>query len=219
MSTGSLNLYKSFTYAQPETYHFSHDSVFLARNVFEIVRNETLPASQALDLCAGCGIVGLDYAFHSAHELGKSTRLDFVEVQRIYEPYLIENIKTFNSLFPEKLISQMIFENYDTLHLNSSLREKYDLILCNPPYFRIGQGKLSPSEFKNRCRFFIDSGFEQLIQSIHYLLSPRGSAFVLLQNLNDHNIDILAELRKMNILSIKERGLIRATGFYQLQKF
>jgi len=218
MATGSLNLYKSFTYAQPETYHFSHDSVFLARKVFEIIRDENLHSDRVLDLCAGCGIVGLDYAFHVANELGRASKVDFVEVQKIYEPFLNKNIQTLNSLFSEIVTSECIFENYANLHLNHQMHEKYDLLLCNPPYFRLGQGKLSPSEFKNRCRFFIDSGFKELMQAISFLLKPRGSAFILLQSLTDHNINIISEVEGFQLFTVKNRGLIRATGFFQLTK-
>ncbi|MCC2678568.1 MAG: methyltransferase [Pseudobdellovibrio sp.] len=218
MSNSSLNLYKSFTYAQPETYHFSHDSVFLARNVFDAVRAENLPADKILDLCSGCGIVGLDYAFHMAKELGRKSAIDFVEVQNVYEPFLNENIHTLNSLFPGMLTSNCVFENYENLHLSPAMKAQYDLILCNPPYFRPGQGKLSPSDFKNRCRFFIDSGFKELMEAISFLLKPGGSAFILLQSLEDHNIDIMSELESYQLFTVQKRGLIRATGFYQLIK-
>jgi len=51
----------------------------------------------------------------------------------------------------------------------------------------VGQGKLSPSEFKNRCRFFIDSDFINLLKFIKHALSQTGTAFVLLRSLSDHN--------------------------------
>ncbi len=212
-------MYKSFTYAQPETYHFSHDSVFLARSVFETVRDENLAFNTVLDLCAGCGIIGLDFAFHLAKELNQNvSQLDFIEVQKVYESFLRKNIETFHSLVKVQQPANLFFENYANLKLMPEFKGKYDLILCNPPYFRIGQGKLSPSEFKNRCRFYIDSGFTELIESIHYLLKPGGSAFLLLESLEDHNIDVVSEIKEFNLFEIKNRGLIRATGFYQLLK-
>jgi len=219
MSNGSLNLYKSFTYAQPETYHFSHDSVFLARNVFEAVRDENLPYEAVLDMCAGCGIIGLDFSFHLANELGKKAKLlDFVEVQKVYEPFLTQNIQTLTSLFPDSPLFEILFENYEHLWKRPEVANRYDLVLCNPPYFRPGQGKMSPSDFKNRCRFFIDSGFIELLNSIHYCLKPGGSAFLLLQSLEDHNIDVLSELKELNLFAIKNRGHIRSTGYFQLIK-
>lgn len=219
MSTSSLNLYKSFTYAQPEAYHFSHDSVFLSRQVFESVRAENIPCRNVIDLCAGCGIVGLDFAFHLANEADTAIRqLDFVEVQEVYRPHLEENIKTFKSQVKQHFNYELIFENYANLHLRPKLESQYDLLLCNPPYFRISQGKLSPSDFKNRCRFFIDSDYPELLQAINFLLKPGGSAFILLQSLKDHNIDVESELKTLSPLKIINRGKIRATGFYQLLK-
>jgi tRNA1Val (adenine37-N6)-methyltransferase len=219
MSTGSVNLYKSFTYLQPDEYRFSHDSVFLARKAYEIVRDENIKSAHIMDLCAGCGIVGLDFAFHAAKELSFQIHsLDFLEVQDIYAPYLVKNLERFGQEANLDLKSNFYFENYANVTSQPEFSEGYDLILCNPPYFDRNQGKLSPSDFKNRCRFFIDSGFSELLRSINFLLKPHASAFILVQSLHDHKIDPLLELKEYPQLTLKSRGKIRATDLYQLTK-
>ena len=60
----SINNFFTFNYQQPNEYHFSHDSVFLARKAFEYVQSNYTSYDQVLDLCAGCGVVGLDFFFH-----------------------------------------------------------------------------------------------------------------------------------------------------------
>jgi tRNA1(Val) A37 N6-methylase TrmN6 len=219
MSNGTINVYKSFTYQQPVDYRFSHDSVFLARKVFETVNTEKLETFAVLDLCAGCGIVGLDYAFHTVNE-GPSRigQLDFFEVQDVYKDFLISNIATFKDLTRCQISSQTFIDNYANAETFPELKEKYNLIVCNPPYFRVSQGKLSPSEFKNRCRFFIDSGFPELIKAISYFLKPGGTAFVLVQSLHDHNIDAASEFIKFPELSAVHSGKIRSTDLYRLTK-
>lgn len=189
----SINPYFTFNYAQPEEYRFSHDSVFLARKVFELHPGE-LQDVTALDLCAGCGIVGLDFLYHckSAGKL-MPTRFDFLEVQDIYHEYFQQNLTNFGSKLPPV---NFLNQNYDVLKSESN-KSQYDLILSNPPYFRVNQGILSPSEFKNRCRFFIDSDFKNLIDAINNALKPQGSAYILLRDLQNHGVNPLDEARKL----------------------
>ena len=114
-------------YSQPEEYRFSHDSVFLARQVFELERERPLVDLHVLDLCAGCGIVGLDFLFHSRKELGVGPRrCDFVEVQTAYAAQLAENCRHF----PE-VSMRLLWLNYNSL-LMPKYQDTYDLIeICN----------------------------------------------------------------------------------------
>jgi tRNA1Val (adenine37-N6)-methyltransferase len=81
--------------------------------------------------------------------------------------------------------------------LSEDMANTYDYILSNPPYFNLGHGKLSPSEFKNRCRFFIDSNFKNLILGIANSLKPNGSAFVLFRDQPEHSFHVLEEILKI----------------------
>lgn len=189
----SLNPHFTFNYSQPEEYRFSHDSVFLARQVFEIIPKDRDSLS-GLDLCSGCGIVGLDLLFHlRQNQTGLFSHFDFMELQKVYADHFAENCQRFGQGLPD---TQLLMENYDVLK-TEKFRQRYDLILSNPPYFRPGQGKMSPSEFKNRCRFFIDSNFENLILGIDNALKQEGRAYILLRDLQDHGWNPLAEARRL----------------------
>lgn len=190
----SVNPFYTFNYSQPEEYRFSHDSVFLARKVFEAQAPDTITTLKGLDLCAGSGIIGLDFIFHCKKELQKTpVSFDFVEVQEIYHEHFTKNAANVSS---EKTALNFLNINYSEL-LKDIYKERYDLVLCNPPYFRLGQGKLSPSEFKNRCRFYLDSDFKTLLQAITHVLTPQGRAYVLLRGLDDHGFDALREAREI----------------------
>lgn len=196
----TINHHPTIHYAQPEEYRFSHDSVFLARKVFEFLSGqdkylEGMSRWRALDLCAGCGVVGMDLLFHFEKELGKTfSEFDFIEVQDIYVSYFEKNKEVLQTKTPLSLINQ----NYEVLE-TESFKHRYHLIVSNPPYFRRGQGALSPSEFKNRCRFFIDSDYEHFIRGICHSLVPGGCAFFLMRSLEDHGIDVALETQQLII--------------------
>lgn len=189
----SKNPHFTFNYVQPAEYHFSHDSVFLARQVFEFYPVD-LQDARGLDLCSGCGIVGLDFLYHcKTAKRALPSQFDFLEVQNIYQKYFEENCQRFG---PDLPTVNFLNKNYEILK-SEVYRAHYDVILSNPPYFRVNQGILSPSEFKNRCRFFIDSDFKNLIEAIRNALKPEGRAFILLRDLKHHGASPLDEARKI----------------------
>jgi tRNA1Val (adenine37-N6)-methyltransferase len=197
----SINPHYTFHYSQPEGYRFSHDSVFLARRVFERLADSDLSGCRMLDLCAGCGIVGLDFLFH-LRAAGRPPPLscDFLEIQDEYSAHFARNAQ-----FIEGCELRYLPQNY------AELREKYDLILCNPPYFQIGTGLQSPNEFKNRCRFFVDSDMATLLRVIVGALAPGGQAFLLMRNPDDDAREILGE--RMEII-----GEIRGTPLVRIEE-
>lgn len=175
----SINRFPTFHYSQPSEYHFSHDSVFLAREVFERHADQlALSDAQVLDVCAGCGIVGMDLIFHQLKEKFFSGEVDFLEVQNIYQQHFEKNKASMQNHFPDRpLRFNFLQKNYGL----SGIMKKYDLIVSNPPYFEVGKGALSPSEFKNRCRFFIDSDWQTLILFLKQSLKPDGNAYFLVR--------------------------------------
>lgn len=189
----SINEHFTISYSQPEDYRFSHDSVFLARRVFEdIQKSNTKLPRRLLDLCAGCGIIGLDLLLHMEREnMVLPEAADFAEVQTVYLEHWKRNVAELGALLKKLPAFDYLTINYRDLQA----ADLYDLIVCNPPYFRMGQGRLSPSDFKNRCRFFMDAGFPELLKSLTRNLSPDGAAYVLLRPLDQHGISLGDEIR------------------------
>lgn len=216
----SLNLYPTFHYSQPDEYRFSHDSVFLAREVFELEKKYSADFSQvrALDLCSGSGIVGLDWLYHICHEqMTPPKSLDFLELQTVYDEHFNQNSQKLFEIFPQ--ISQTTLSTHWKNYSDFQSSSTYQIILCNPPYFRVGQGALSNSDFKNRCRFFLDSDFVSLLACIKRNLSFDGRAYVLIPDLKPHGIDIekeIFEFCSLNLWSIKvdSSRKIRKTNLY-----
>lgn len=213
----SINPHYTFNYSQPEEYRFSHDSVFLARRVFELTRDQDFSSVRGLDLCSGSGIIGLDFLFHRRSEgLSVPKDFDFLEVQEIYQSHFTENVQRLGEISTK---CHFLECNYNELQL-PEFENRYDILLCNPPYFLQGQGKLSASEFKNRCRFFIDSDLKNLLVGIASCLQRGGAGYVLLRDLPEHRWDVLAEAQKIcgDRLRMELLGDIRGTHFVKFTR-
>lgn len=181
----------SYDYSQPEDYHFSLDSVLLSKTVAQIYREHpNIGELKILDLCAGTGVVGLELYFY----LKEINHLDFLEIQENYVPHFEKNKELIAS---DKKHFNFLLRSYDDLIHHSDFHQKYDLILSNPPYFLKGHGILSPSEFKNRCRFFIDSSFENLFLAIGSSLASNGRAYVLVRDGKEQNRNPLNEIQNI----------------------
>lgn len=219
----------TYNYSQPEEYHFSLDSIempwevaqhFKERIAQDNLEKKSSPSDflrnkmrrwRALDLCAGCGVIGFELNFH----LPQIRTIDFLEVQPLYQSHFETNRVQIQNEGEYHFLNM----NYEEICQSEDFRHRYDLILCNPPYFQVEQGKLSPSEFKNRCRFFIDSTFEKLVQTFENCLAPEGEGYLLLRDLQDHDIDLLTELRGLIRGKLQCENLTFVRGTFLLKLY
>lgn len=197
-------------YFQPDEYHYSLDSVLLAHKVALFYEaHPQIDQLKILDLCAGCGVVGLEFYCH----LKKTAHIDFVEIQETYKPFFEKNLQLIN---PDATDFNFLLMNYNQMQI-SSFENKYDLIISNPPYFFKGEGILSPSEFKNRCRFFMDSNLEELINAILFSLVPNGHAYLLARPGIHHGRDLEADIKKLVGLKGETKVVDDVRGTHVLQ--
>lgn len=210
----------TYHYSQPKDYHFSLDSIHLPWIVGEGLNNKNKTLNKdyrVMDLCSGCGVMGFELAFYHPW----ISRIDFVELQSEYLSHFEVNQKTVSSDLQSKgghPEFHLYLQNYETLPME--LNASYDLILCNPPYFFNQTGTQSPSAFKNRCRFFLDSNLDQLILTIARLLKPSGEAHLITFDNQDHSINTLNEIEKFKNLfsNITYQARIRRAHHVVLQK-
>jgi len=204
----------TYQYAQPDGYHFSLDSIGLAEFVAEELKLiPDLNQWRVLDLCAGCGVIGIELSWY----LPELRHIDFIEVQDIYLTYFQQNVATVNRA---ELNLQWHTLNYDVL-LEKNWQNQFNLIISNPPYFQPQHGMLSPSEFKNRCRFYLDSTFERFIGAMVNTLAPGGRAYFLLRSLDQHGFNAFLAIQHLlqnkNATAIK-LSKIRGTDVILLVK-
>jgi tRNA1Val (adenine37-N6)-methyltransferase len=175
----------------------------VANYVLEQARDISSDA-RVLDLCAGCGVVGLELSFHLPH----IEKMDFVELQDEFRIHFDANLNQ-SGRSPEKF--RFIKTDFRKYRDGS-----YDLIVCNPPYFDPQQGKVGKSEFKNRCHFFVESTLHELIDSVGALLAPRGKAFLLVKDSHSKPLkfkstwpqflfEYSAEVRGTKVLSVSHK--------------
>lgn len=175
----------TYKYSQPDDYHFCLDSIILA----EFVAEQITDCSQdlrVLDLCAGCGVVGLELAYHQP----QIQKIDFVEIQNEFRKHFEANVRLAN-----RTLDDFRFNNRDF----RSHEGEYDLIVCNPPYFDASKGKLGKSQLKNRCHFYLDGSLQELLKNCERLMSGNKSkAFILVKS---------EQLDEMNFNSIFSKRL------------
>jgi tRNA1Val (adenine37-N6)-methyltransferase len=204
----------TYNYKQPDEYHFSLDSIHLAEFVAAQLKSNTdLGSLRVLDLCAGCGVVGIELSWY----LQSIRQIDFIEIQDIYTEYFYQNLVNVNR--PELQFRWHLL-NYDALH-EKKWEGKFDLIISNPPYFQLSHGMLSPSEFKNRCRFYLDSSFQNYIRALENSLATNGKAYFLLRPLKQHGLDLFSDIQKMlknTTATVEKISNIRGTDIILLEK-
>ena len=156
---------KKESFSQPDFYHFSDDSVFLVKQTIIDLKKGNHIVSTVLDVCAGSGIVGLEFLQRYEHNKLKMT---FIEKQREFKKHLESNIEYFGT---ESSQLKVIIKNLELSDYNGN-----ELILCNPPYFIKGRGRLPQNLNKLECRFASPDFFRFLGEFFHY--SSQGGARV-----------------------------------------
>ena len=127
---------------------------------------EVDPATSILDIGSGSGIISLMMAQRSSVD----ARIDAVELLTSDAEQSVENI--LKSPWPQKI------SVVNTSIQNFSLAKKYDLIICNPPYFT--KSLLPPGEARSKARHDTTLTADQLLVATIRLLSPSGKFCVVL---------------------------------------
>lgn len=169
-------------YQDDELYTFTSDSVLLSK--FATVKKGDVVA----DFCAGSGVVGLNlYALNS--ELINS--IHFFELQ---EP-LYDLCKM--SIEKNELTEKCFAINTRLQDIDKSFNQKFSLIVCNPPYMKVGCGENNQHEQKALCKSEIALSLNELCSAFNKCLKFGGR--VCLVHRADRLVEVITELKNNNI--------------------
>ena len=123
--------FKNLKIIQPKIgYRFTSDSVILANFV------QAKPNQNVLELCSGCGVISI--LVLKKQNLNK---IFGIELQNSLFELSLKNIKLNN------LENQIFFINDKVQnHASHFPKENFDIVICNPPYYKIGSGAQNENE-------------------------------------------------------------------------
>lgn len=155
-------------YSQPAFYHFSEDSLLLAR----FVKDEQLEIHHLLDICAGSGIVGIEIL--RAQKTLSTRSATFIEIQKEF----LSHIKKNSLTFIPSIKTQIELISLGEFHSPKS----FDCIVSNPPYFQKNHGRKKADARSQLCRTFEVDSLQVLLELIIKVRSPKGKAYIIGRN-------------------------------------
>lgn len=181
-------------YQNNDYFKFSIDSVLLAEFI-----NVKLTDKKILDLCTGNAPIPMILT----KKYGSKIKITGIEIQKeIYE--MGEKSIKFNNLNNIKLINDDV-NNFK--YINNS----YDIICCNPPYFKVNEkNNLNLNEKKSIARHELKVKLEDIIKISNKYLKIGGYLYLV------HRSERLAEI--IELLHKYKFGLKRLVPIYNDDK-
>ena len=162
-------------------YRFSVDSILLL-NFIRVKNYEKI-----IDLGTGSGIIPLLL-------FGKRKGLSIygVEIQKDLADMARRSVE-LNKLQNGITIIQEDFKNLKNIFKN----QQFDVVISNPPYISLGQGKINPLSSRAIARHEIKGDLEDIISVSNYLLKNKGRIYLIYRS---------AKLIKL-IIALKKYGI------------
>ena len=171
-----LKIYQNSSY-----FSFSLDSIILANYANIRLRDKNI-----VDFCTGNGVIPLI--------VSKRTKNNIVGVE-IQEK--LAELAT-KSVEYNKLTDRITIVNEDVNEFSSRHLNEFDLVLCNPPYFKVeNNSSFNESYEKMIARHEITFNLENLCKCCKKVLKDNGNLYIV--HRSDRLIDIIETLRKHNL--------------------
>ena len=141
-------------------YRFSMDAVLLAHFV------RPRPGWRILDLGCGCGVVGLIAAY----------RVPSCTVTLLERQPELARLAAANAAV-NGMTDRVQAREADLRQLRTVIRpESFDLVLCNPPYYQQGRGRIRPDAQEASARHDLSAGVTDFVRAAAFGLRNRGRA-------------------------------------------
>ncbi|MBE5736900.1 MAG: hypothetical protein E7348_00665 [Clostridiales bacterium] len=169
-------------YQDDELYTFTSDSILLS--LFAKAKKGEVVA----DFCAGSGVVGLNFYALNSNLINSVT---FFEVQNS----LFELCK--NSIEQNGLNEKCVAINTKLQDIENKYYGLFSLILCNPPYMKIGHGEENQDEKKAICKSEVLLSLDELCLAISKCLKYGGRTVMC--HRADRLVEVICAFKKYNI--------------------
>lgn len=168
-------------YQNTDWFSFSIDSVLLAN--FVRLNNKM----KILDMCTGNAPIPL---FLSTKTKSKITG---VEIQKEIYGLAVKSVKINN------LDNQINILNKDIKKLNNIFEtDTFDLITCNPPYFRLEEKSLTnENEIKRKARHEVELCLDDIFKCAKKLLKNNGKIAIV--HRTNRLVEIISSMKQNNI--------------------
>lgn len=146
-------------YQDTDAFNFSIDSMLLAS--FATI---TKKVNNICDLCTGNAPIPLYLTLRS------KAKIVGVEVQQNSYDLAIKSIEE------NKLENQIEIFNDNLIDISNKIgKSKFDLVTCNPPFFKIGDHNINPNDKKAIARHEILATLDDIVKEASILLNSKGS--------------------------------------------
>ena len=146
-----------------DSYRFSVDSILLL-NFIRVKNYEKI-----IDLGTGSGIIPL-----LLFSKRKGLSIHGIEIQKDLADMARRSVE-LNKLQNGITIIQEDFRNLKNIFKN----QQFNVLVSNPPYISVGQGKINPSNSKAIARHEIKGDLEDIISVSNYLLKDKGRIYLI----------------------------------------
>ena len=183
-----LNFGKMIIYQDDDYFLFSLDSLLLA-NFVTIKYSD----KKIIDFCTGNAPIPMFLSFRT------KARIFGVEIQKyIYQ-------LGYDSIVENNLSKQIELLNMNVNQLNNVFEaESFDVVTCNPPYFKFNNGSLLNEELgKSMARHEITIKLEDIVKMASFMLK-NGGTFAMVHR-PDRLIEIINVMQKYHIEPKKMR--------------
>ncbi len=168
------------------------DTAFLVEKVLNYSNENTV---KVLELGSGNGIIAIMLAWYR-----QNWKIKGIEIQKSLVELSNENKNKLN-------LSNITFEEANLNGFKDNI--SYDIIVSNPPYFPVNQGKISPVKERAIARHEVFTDMKNILLCINENLSDNGSAFLLYPY--QRETDLEKEIKNIDRITIAKKFISNRT--------
>lgn len=195
-----LNLNGKKIIQDTDLFLFGMDSVLLANKVKGTNKNTVV-----VDL--GTGSCVMPVIISEKNEVGKIIAVELQD--KMYE-LAVKNVK-YNNLEDKIFVLKENLKNVDKIrkYINEKTsKDKVDVVICNPPYKKVGTGSKNEKDEKYIARHEVECELEDVFKTASKLLKYKGKLYIV--HKPERMADLISLARKHN-LEAKEIQFLQPT--------